>query len=141
MRTEQPTKCFVPIQKLKVRLGLQKLNHHYLLSTYHSKVVALLWFSVNCFCCMNRAYMNLKHEVALVHSLLAFGPFTWAVLTCMSKAVFICAICTRVQICSRCKFTPGSKFAPPCSYANKLCPYVPRFNLKFDTMYSVLWRN
>ena len=27
------------------------------------------------------------------------------------------------------------------SYANKLCPCVPRFNLKFDTRYTVVWRN
>ena len=27
------------------------------------------------------------------------------------------------------------------SYANKSCPYVPRFDLKFNTRYIVLWSN
>ena len=27
------------------------------------------------------------------------------------------------------------------SYANKLCSYLPRFDLKFNIGYSVLWRN
>ena len=41
------------------------------------------------------------------------------------------------------KFTPGSKFAPLASrsYANKPCSYVPKFDLKFNTRYEVLWSN
>ena len=27
------------------------------------------------------------------------------------------------------------------SYANKLCPYAPKFDMNFDTRYSVLRRN
>ena len=27
------------------------------------------------------------------------------------------------------------------SYANKFCPYAPKFDMKFDTRYSVLRRN
>ena len=37
---------------------------------------------------------------------------------------------TRVQICTSLR-----------SYANKSCPYVPRFDLKFNTRYIVLWNN
>ena len=38
---------------------------------------------------------------------------------------------------------PGTKFAPLASrsYANKSCPYVPRFYLKFNKRFSVLWSN
>ena len=39
----------------------------------------------------------------------------------------------RIKPCSCAQFAPGCKFAPLASrsYANKLCPYVPRFDLKF----------
>ena len=38
---------------------------------------------------------------------------------------------------------PGANLHPIASrsYTNKLCPYVPRFNVKFYTRFSVLWRN
>ena len=51
MRTEQPTKCFVPFQKLRVRLSVHVklvLVSKYIF-TDRSKVVLLLWFSVACF--------------------------------------------------------------------------------------------
>ena len=35
---------------------------------------------------------------------------------------------------------PGANLALR-SYANKLCPYAPKFDMKFDTRYSVLRRN
>ena len=40
-------------------------------------------------------------------------------------------------ICTGCKFAALESR----SYANKLCPYVPRFNLKFNTRISVRRRN
>ena len=41
------------------------------------------------------------------------------------------------------KFTPGANLHPLASrsYAKKSCPYVPRFDLKFNTRYIVLWSN
>ena len=38
---------------------------------------------------------------------------------------------------------PGANLHPLASrsYANKSCPYVPRFDLKFNTRYIVLWSN
>ena len=38
---------------------------------------------------------------------------------------------------------PGANLYPLASrsYANKLCPYAPKFDLKFNTRYSVLRRN
>ena len=48
MRTEQPTKCFVPFQKLRVRLA--QLNRFkppvVFYITYRSKAVRLILFSV-----------------------------------------------------------------------------------------------
>ena len=57
--------------------------------------------------------------------------------------------CSCAQFASGCKFAPGSKFTPGAnlhplasrSYANKSCSYVPRFYLKFNTRYIVLWSN
>ena len=45
MRTEQPTKCFVPLQKLKARLVPRLADR--------SNVVVLLWFSVAWFWCQS----------------------------------------------------------------------------------------
>ena len=41
------------------------------------------------------------------------------------------------------KVHPGANLHPLVSrsYAKKLCPYVPRFDLKFITRYIVLWSN
>ena len=38
---------------------------------------------------------------------------------------------------------PGANLHPLASrsYANKSCPYVPRFEWKFNTMYIVFWSN
>ena len=38
---------------------------------------------------------------------------------------------------------PGANLHPLASrsYAKKSCPYVPRFDLKFNTRYIVLWGN
>ena len=38
---------------------------------------------------------------------------------------------------------PGANLHPLASrsYANKSCSYVPRFDLKFNTRYTVLWSN
>ena len=43
----------------------------------------------------------------------------------------------------RAKLHPGANFDPLASrsYANKSCSYVPRFDLKFNTRYIVLWSN
>ena len=46
--------------------------------------------------------------------------------------MFISAFCIRVQICTPCIAS---------AYSNKLCPYVPTFDLKFKTRTSVLRRN
>ena len=43
MRTEQPTKCFEPLQNMRVRIK----NNNY---TDRSKAVVLLCFYVTCFC-------------------------------------------------------------------------------------------
>ena len=66
-----------------------------------------------------------------------------AISLTLLKAVFICTICTRCKFAPGCKFTPGCKFAPLAlrSYAIKLCPYVHKFDMKFNTRYSVLRRN
>ena len=51
--------------------------------------------------------------------------------------------------CSYAQFALGANIHPDAnlhplasrSYANKLCPYVPRFDLKFNTRFLVLRRN
>ena len=53
MQTEQPTKCFVPLQKLRARsapLNMFKTPSNSS-CTDRSRVVILLWFSVACFWC------------------------------------------------------------------------------------------
>ena len=40
-------------------------------------------------------------------------------------AMFMCTFCIRVQIYNQVQIC--------IPYANKLCPYVPRFDLKFNT--------
>ena len=54
MRTEQPTKCFVPLQKLRASLAPKRCLSHpppppqYFI-TERSEAEVLLWFSVACF--------------------------------------------------------------------------------------------
>ena len=52
MQTEQPTKCFVPLQKLRARLAPLNMFKP-LFITARSKAVVLLWFSVACFWCQS----------------------------------------------------------------------------------------
>ena len=55
MRTEQQTKCFVPLQKLRawlVPLNMLKRPSNNFISD-RSKAVVLLWFSVACFWCQS----------------------------------------------------------------------------------------
>ena len=48
MRTEQPTECFVPLQKLRARLvPFNRFKHPVMFYiTDRSKAVLLIWFSV-----------------------------------------------------------------------------------------------
>ena len=57
MQTEQPTKCFVPLQKLRVRLKFKPPPHQYFI-TDRSKAVVLLWFSVTCFWCPSFGHVS-----------------------------------------------------------------------------------
>ena len=55
MRTKQPTKCFVPLQKLSLKLGPENMfsSPLHLFITDRFKTVVLLWFSVACFWCQS----------------------------------------------------------------------------------------
>ena len=48
MRTEQPTLCFVQLQKLRARLAPKTCLKPQLFITDRSKAVVLLWFSFAC---------------------------------------------------------------------------------------------
>ena len=66
-----------------------------------------------------------------------------------------CNIIFYFKPCSCAQFAPGANLDQGAnlhlganlhplasrSYANKSCPYVPRFDLKFNTRYIVLWSN
>ena len=49
MRTEQSTKCFVPLQKLRVRLAPENMFNPRPSNSDRLKAVVLLWFSFACF--------------------------------------------------------------------------------------------
>ena len=51
MRTEQPTKCFVPLQKLRARLAPLTCLSPQEFITDRSGAVVLLWINVVCFWC------------------------------------------------------------------------------------------
>ena len=53
MRTKQPTKCIVPLQKLGMRLARKTSLSPQKIITDRSKAVVLLWFFVVCFWCQS----------------------------------------------------------------------------------------